>query len=320
MSKEIILNIDYLESMNERFETVLEKVDTASQSAFRADKSLCMRNIAVKEANDIKSIIRHIIDSFSSTDQKMKEKVQNIVGVEIYNGIAGGGSVHYDEKGNYTIETKYDVYRKKVDALKEKNPAGVIQHYQHGRYVTTNKFENGERGDGVCTLCSNATLVNRRLALDGVVDSDGNRPYYSAQDAYNDHGNYDAGIAGDTGTNNYTVEANGVTVASYCTTRINPSTIRNSGVSIENKLIELLTEHPEGVQFYTDYSDSVHGIVITSYSENPPGSGIYSYMAFDPMSEIELPLTETWLFTNYFKEYSESDFINSCTQGLIYLN
>jgi hypothetical protein len=329
MSKEIVLDYNYLESMSGRFESVFEKADTASQYAERAERCCdggSLYKYVVKLSESIRTSIRLILDSFTSTDQKMKEEAQKIVGTDIYNGIAGGGSAHYDANGNYTIDTKYDTYRKKVEALKGKDPSGVPQHYRdassgNGKHVYP--MPRRAKGDpGACTMCSNATLVNRRLALDGVVDSNGNRPYYSAEDAFYDHGGNSVGIAGQGGSNKYSVEVDGQNVATYSTSRINSNTIRNSGASVESKLIELLNDHPEGVQFYTENNFGPHGIVITSYSENPPGSGTYSYMAYDPVNGCEMPLTETYLYKNSSSKIkgSESAFINSCAYGLIYLN
>ena len=316
MSNEILLNKEYLVSMSGRFEGVFKKVDDASQEAYHADHYSSMRDIAVKSIDDLRSNIRIIIDSFSSTDQNLKEQAQSILGVEYYNAIASDGQVTINPDGSYVVKDGYDLYRQTVNELNSKSPNGVGQAYSVDGYTVTYEHIPGH---GICTVCSNATLVNRRLALEDVTGPDGQRPYYSAQDALTDNGNH-GDIACEGGTNTYSVEVGGTTVATYSTTRIYPSTIRNEGVTIENKLIGLLQQHPEGVQFYTNYSGGVHGIVITSFSEEPRGSGNFSYMAYDPVTGSETPLKDTWLYNNYFSGYSESDFINSCSQGLIYLN
>ena len=128
---QIVFNKEYFESMVGRFEGVFEEIDTASQIAYHADHYSSMRAVAVRSIDDLRSIIRIIINSFYSTDQNMKEQAQKFLGVDVYNGILSAGQVIVNEDGSYVVKTyKGIVQPRGSNECTNMSTAAIIQRYR----------------------------------------------------------------------------------------------------------------------------------------------------------------------------------------------
>lgn len=165
------------------------------------------------------------------------------------------------------------------------------------------QFQNTS-GDGICTSCATVTLLRRKQFLDGkelTFNIGDVRMSYGGKRADIDKGIYTPGFSWDnrTWTDEYTVQ-NGSN-SSYKTKEDTSKLSSNSLTAAQNRVIELLKSHPEGVVLYNKAKASDgkyywHAIVVTDYtngqfyaidSVNTNNHGTYSYRK---------PLTKTWMY------------------------
>ena len=110
---EILLNKKRLEEMSGRFEGISVKIIEAAQYTERSqslehDKNTCGETVKGYsiQTEKIKKSFRLIIDSFTSEDEKLKKKAEEIVGPQ-YDKINAGYSIVYDKDGN-VVEIRAD--------------------------------------------------------------------------------------------------------------------------------------------------------------------------------------------------------------------
>ena len=279
MSNEIILDKKYFESLKVQFEAVFEKTDAASKYAYRIDRDITMCNLAHNANENTRQIIQLILDSFTTADEKMKKEAQEIIGVEIHNGISAGGRAIIDANGECTIQSKYEAYCIVVDQIDSiQNRPRQIQI----RRCTSAGF-NSNLG-GICNISSVTTLLNRKYAYDHGSEA---ADYFTAEDAFKANGCtnikfHGHSTSGDHPDQDY-YQYNGGTDgwanktysngsdASYTTHSISAATARNDvnkyyGGSYKEYVAHLLEEHPEGICIRNAKSE--HVAVITGYTRD----------------------------------------------------
>lgn len=103
---EILLNKEKIEELNARFEGVSSAYIVAAQYTEKAQNLKHDMNshgevvkAFTKKTERIKKDFKLIIESFTSADQKMKEKAETIVGPQYVN-VNNGSTVVHDENGN----------------------------------------------------------------------------------------------------------------------------------------------------------------------------------------------------------------------------
>ena len=177
MSTEIKLDWEQLESMQVLFQTVFEKVDTASDSAYKVDNDISMRNLALKMNENIGQIISLIMNSFTSTDQNLKQQAQDIVGVEVHNDIA---SSMYSLPVQQNIQNNLDFWLT-VNGDNAQEKIGINGNYPwcdaFANYVITTSGKKcpGRTISSMYPALANENLMHGYYAKDGALEALNNR-------------------------------------------------------------------------------------------------------------------------------------------------
>lgn len=178
MSQKIEINYEYFESLNGNFNDVLLKADAAAQYAKTVENAEnnwfadSLYNYIDKLSESIRSNIRNILDSFKSTDNKIKEETTKIIGVEIYDEVIN--SLKYSQKVQDTIKKNLDFWLtiddiNAYEKIKINGKKGWCDKFAD--YVIT---KSGQKSPGKTITAMFKTLIKNNLV----------HGYYGTNDAY----------------------------------------------------------------------------------------------------------------------------------------
>lgn len=123
MSNEIKLDYEFFQSLGGNFADVFEKTEQAAEYAYKVDNSLPLQNYITKEIEAINSSITLIIDSFTSTDQRIKQAAQEIIGLDVYNAVENNS--FYSKAIEKVIHDNKDNWVNKVTTSNKKQLLGI---------------------------------------------------------------------------------------------------------------------------------------------------------------------------------------------------
>ncbi len=228
----------------------------------------------IKEMNDQCTLFNKSLESLSNSDKKSKDLIDSLLNQEIYHGV------------------RCVAVRSKIDSI---NPPRQRQ--------TRHDKHNGADPEGMCTIDSMTTLLNRRYALEHV--SEGSVPdYYSLQDVLETNGctgirsegihygethngqEYFEYVGGTTGTWHKASYSNGsdsnYTAHAITRDEVARSVNENYGGSLDDYVVSLLNAHPEGICVRVD-NKLHHAVVITGYDVDETGN--ISFYINDPIGD-----------------------------------
>lgn len=168
-----------------------------------------------------------------------------------------------------------------INTPEVRNAKPSTQKVQRYDDETLNAVEGKEQVSDKCTSCALTTLLRRRQVVDGkevTISYEQVRKY----------------------VNNSFKWVNKETEAiPYSTNYITKSGILKSHDSVQEYVLDMLGEHPEGVEIYCKYGSSgKHAIVISDYEVLDNGK--IQFYAYDPANGTSrIPLEQTWLCKQY---------------------
>ena len=302
---EILLNKESFEGLNTRFDAVFEEAKEGMNYSERAERVqhdaviiLGIRMAFLLKIEDIKSVMRLIVDSFTTTDKDLKAAAEKIVGVDIHEAISTGDNVVYDENGNYTVQPGNSTGSSTGNTG---SPSGSTGGYNSG-YSSSGNNTGGavpiagnvatiEGYQGLqqhlsdnCTNTSLAMMIQRYdLVHNGscnlVYDDIGKNDFYWAVEDFGQH--MDRTLP------------DGRTYHTHWGDTAWFSEV--GGGNLQAGMARVLNEFPEGIELYGSYaSGGAHAILLTGCTSH--GDGTYSFTAIDPATGMETDLTETTLF------------------------
>ncbi len=157
------------------------------------------------------------------------------------------------------------------------------------------KQQRNSKGEGLCTSAALTTLINRRFIVDG---KDTTIEFWNdiRKDYLNNGG--------------FKWENKPTDKIPYATESVTKSEILKNYKSIEDYIKNMLDNHPEGIEIYSDYGSNNHAIVISRYEIKEDGS--IQFYAYDPSSSTmsETKLEDTWLCNKKFNRNVDKLFDN----------
>ena len=265
----IVLNKEAFEGLMPKFDAIFEEAKEGSEFAYDAEmvelsklEMECRVNklIIEAEADNIKQLVNMIIESFTSTDEKIRKEAEDIVGPEIHTAVSSGYNVIYNSNGEIVVQA-----------------GASIEGYQ---CLKQHLSDN-------CTNTSLAMMIQRYYMLhngscDLVYDDINKNSFYWAVEDYGKKMSRDLPNGGH-----------------YTTNGGSSSDLRDlGGGSPQAGLAAQLTAHPEGVVIYGRYGNNTgsHAVVISGCQVNADGS--YTFTALDPATGQETALENSTLYSN----------------------
>ena len=265
MANEIYLNKEKIEEMSGRFEGISVKIIEAAQYTERSqslehDKNTCGETVKGYsiQTEKIKKSFRLIIDSFTSEDEKLKKKAEEIVGPQ-YDKINAGYSIVYDKDGNEVAVLE--------PHIGYTPPEGTFSPH----------MQNLDLIEGNCTNSCLAMMIQRYYLrvfgyCDFIYDDRNFNDFYWAVEYFK----YDKSEQLPDGLTYYT----------------NYGKLQGN---LQADLAHELALHPEGVLIYGPYANGgAHAILITGCTVH--SNGTYSFTALDPGNGTECDLLNSTLF------------------------
>ena len=301
MSKTIILNSEALEELNERILNIRMYSETATEYAKSAesvflDTGTCnaLKKTVLNSLNNISNWIKTITETFGSVDAVGAKNAENVSSPTVSSGSSNASSTvgavassASNAAPSITSTANYSIYHSKTTAQNVKDYKGVVQ---------PNNYD--------CTSCASTTLLQRWLVMNGKADKASGLQYQNVKSQM--------GGIWHINPNNISYDGNTFDLVGYGGYG-NEDAARNllaSKSPTGNKqegLANLLMEHPEGVVFYSHYTNNTnsegwanpHAITITRFEQREDGS--YQFYAQDPALRnaggAEVPLEDTWLYS-----------------------
>lgn len=183
-----------------------------------------------------------------------------------------------------SYENADTVIRKNIQGLSEKtiSTPTSTQHIQRYEEEDLQAVSGVAQIEDKCTSCALTTLIRRRQVVDG---QDPSATYEQIRSYLN---------------GSFRWKNKETDTIPYSTSYISKASILKSNDSVQDYIVKMLDEHPEGVEIYCSYGSSgKHAVVISDYEVQPDGT--IKFYAYDPAgtgsgSRTErIPLEDTWL-------------------------
>ena len=272
MVTKIRMSVSEAESLLQRLKNCSSKVKDSGNNAYNA--ALKIKNECDSSSMMTIPSLKTCADNFGASMDIVCNSLQ--VAIDSYKHV-DSGLAKEAESINEELVNELEIYKctnaKAQQIIADKNPPSQIQIKE------CNSKGVWGSGDGRCNVSAMTTLLNRRVALDSVIDNK-TADYFSAEDVLiangctviKDHGNkkdhYHAiQYEGQTGSMYSKTYSNGTDT--YVGHRVTNNTVKSIvnkspyNGSYESYIADMLEKHPEGL--IVRNTKAVHVAVITGY-------------------------------------------------------